>query len=56
MKWNWICRAWTQTSLEGWTSEIERFETEEDANEFGQFHLENIHDDELAREYEVYRG
>lgn len=54
MKHNWICRTWTETSLDGWMSGFHRFETEEDANEFGQVHLDNIHAGELSREYEVY--
>lgn len=52
----WICRTWTET-IHGWTSEFDRFDTEEEAREFGQIHNRMINADagELAREYEVYK-
>lgn len=52
----WICRTWTETSLEGWTSEIERFDTEEEADEHGMKHLRGLLQDELSREFEVYKS
>lgn len=51
----WICRTWTETALNGWQSEFDRFDTEEEAISFGQFHNSLIKDDELSREYEVYK-
>ena len=50
----WICRTWTET-IHGWTSEFDRFDTEEGAREFGQIHNRLIKSDEKAREYEVYK-
>lgn len=52
----WICRTWTETSLNGWCSEFDIFETEEEANEFGRIHLKFIRIEDLAREYEVYKA
>lgn len=50
----WICRTWTETALNGWTSEFDRFDTEEEAYIFGEMHNNMIHEDELDRTYEVY--
>jgi hypothetical protein len=51
-----ICRTWIETSLEGWTSELERFDTEEEANEHGMKHNRGLLQDELSRESEVYKS
>lgn len=51
----WICRTWTETSENGWTSQFDRFDTEEEAREFGYAHNRNIGYSELAREFEVYK-
>lgn len=49
----WICRTWTETA-DGWTSEFDRFETKEEAVEFGEAHKRHLNSDEKARDYEVY--
>ena len=51
----WICRAWTETS-HGWTSEFENFATEEEAREHGYKFCQMMNQDELAREFEVYKN
>ena len=50
----WICRLWTETT-NGWISTFATFASEEEAIEHGQWHNQHITDDELAREYEVYK-
>lgn len=50
----WICRQWIETE-HGWTSDFDRFETEEEAREHGQIFVSLVHASELAREYEVYK-
>lgn len=52
----YICRCWTETTLNGFTSYFEEFETEEEANEYGKTFVSLIKSDELTREYEVYKG
>lgn len=52
----WICRCWTETSLEGWTSEFESFDTEEEAIEYGKHHNAMLGRYELARDFEVYKN
>ena len=51
----WICRTWIETSENGWTSEFDRFDTEEEAREHGYTHNRLIKQDELSREFEVYK-
>ena len=51
----WICRTWKYTAENGWTSEIDRFATEEEAIHFGRTHCKMLHVDEVTREYEVYK-
>lgn len=51
----WICRTWTNTVENGWTSEFDRFDTEQEAEEYGRIHNKLIKRDELAREYEIYK-
>lgn len=51
----WICRTWRETSENGWTSQFDRFDTEEEAREFGQTFCRMINSDELSREYEIYK-
>ena len=51
---SWICRIWKETSLDGWTSEIERFKTEKEALEFGRTFIKEINPDELSREYDTW--
>ena len=50
----WICRQWTEKHGD-WTSEFDRFRTEEEAIEWGQSHIRAIKSDETAREFEVYK-
>lgn len=50
----WICRTWIET-YSGWLSEFERFDTEEEANDFGISHNRNIRCGELARDFEIYK-
>ena len=50
----WICRQWTETE-HGWTSDFDRFSTEEEARNHGEIFVRNIRTDELAREFEVYK-
>lgn len=52
---DWICRTWTETSLDGWTSEFESFETEQEAIDHGRNHNKGIKEDELSREFEIYK-
>ena len=49
----YYCRTWVRTSLNGWVSEIERFDTEQDAIEYGERHVRLIRLDELERDFEV---
>lgn len=51
----WVCRCWTETSLEGWTSEFETFDTEQEAIDCGINHNRMLGGDELSREFEVYK-
>ena len=51
----WICRTWTQI-VHGWTSEFDRFETREEAEEFGRIHKSLIGYEDLERDYEVYKA
>ena len=52
----WICRTWTETSLNGWVSEFDRFDTEDEANKHGQAMMRlPFKDGELSREFEVYK-
>lgn len=51
----WICRTWIETVLNGWVSEIDRFDTREEAEDFGRSHNKNIKYDELSRDFEVYK-
>lgn len=50
----WICRTWIE-DINGFTSEFDRFETSADANDFGEYHVNNIRRDEKSRFYEVYK-
>ena len=50
----YVCRQWTETSLDGWLSDKDWFATEEEAQEHGRIFVENIRRDELSREYEVF--
>lgn len=50
----WICRQWTKTALDGWTSEFDTFETEAEAKQHGETFVELITRDEDERNYEVY--
>ncbi len=54
-KYDWICRTWTETSLEGWTSEFESFGTEQEAIDHGRKHNKGVKEDELSREFEIYK-
>lgn len=49
----WICRAWTKEP-DGWVSEFDSFETEEEANEHGEIFMRVMKDDGLEHDYEVY--
>lgn len=51
----WICRTWTQT-VHGWTSEMDRFETKEEAEEYGRLMDSLIREDDLKRDFEVYEA
>lgn len=51
----WICRTWIETSENGWTSEFEHFDTEEEAMKHGGVHVSLMKNDELTREYEIYK-
>lgn len=37
----WICRTWTETSLNGWLSEFDRFDTEDEARQ-GEANMRKI--------------
>lgn len=51
----WICRTWTETS-NGWISEFDRFDTEEQAREHGRIMMSMpFKDGELGRTFEVYK-
>lgn len=50
----WICRTWTEASINGWTFKLDTFSTREEAEEHGARHIQGIRADELTREYEVY--
>lgn len=50
----WMCRTWIETTMNGWVSEFDRFETEEEAEKHGEIHMSLIKHDEKARDYEVY--
>lgn len=50
----WICRLWTETSENGWTSTFATFDTKEEAEEHGRFHVRQIGYGDLNREFEVY--
>lgn len=50
----WYCRAWTCAD-DGWTNEFFRFETEECARAFGDFHVSLNKEYEHGREYEVIK-
>ena len=52
---SWICREWTKTAANGWTSEFSEFDTEQEAREHGQIHVNLKRYDEDERDYEVYR-
>lgn len=51
----WICRTWMQTPENGWCSEFDRFDSREEAEEHGKWHVDNINEEEMARDYEVYQ-
>lgn len=51
----WICRTWIETVGNGWTSEFDRFDTEEEAREFGYNHIKRIRLDDVSREFEIYK-
>lgn len=46
-------RTWTKTALNGWTSEIETFETKEEAEMYGEQFVRMKRRDDLERSYEV---
>lgn len=51
----WICREWTRTALNGWTSEFGTWETKEEAEEMGRIHVSLLRMDEEERDFEVYQ-
>lgn len=49
----WICRTWTQRP-DGFTSEFDRFETKEQAEEHGKIFVSLKLHHEISRDFEVY--
>ena len=50
----YICRQWTKDALNGWTSEIDTFNTREEAEQHGETFKRLIRRDDIERGYEVY--
>lgn len=52
----WICRTWTcRNEVGGWFSEFDSFETLQEAEAFGELHMRLMREDDLGRDYEIYR-
>ena len=51
---SYICRTWTKTAADGWTSEFSRFATKDEAFTHGRVFVDNLSFDEEARSFEVY--
>ena len=52
----WICRVWTETVEEGFISDIVKFNTEQEADQYGRSAMRQpLGKDEVYREFEVYK-
>lgn len=49
----YLLRTWTKTALDGWTSEMETFDSKEEAVYYGEQFVNMKRRDELERSYEV---
>ena len=52
----WICRIWMETVEDGFISEIVKFNTEQEADQYGRLAMRQpFGKDEVYREFEVYK-